>query len=234
MNDHQRIKLYATHPHDCSYFDDREARTVFIDPDVPLTPRLYTELSQRGFRRSGNHVYRPQCESCRECIATRIPVANFEFSRSQRRVLKRNADITVKALSRPAVEAYDLYERYINGRHDDGDMYPASRNQYDSFIAEAPGYTEFRHFYLGDVLVGLAVTDVLNDGLSAIYTFYDPDLSRRSLGRFSILDQIRACRERRLPYLYLGYWIRDSEKMRYKTDYRPIELLVKNRWLGIT
>ncbi|MBD2859254.1 arginyltransferase [Spongiibacter sp. KMU-158] len=231
MSELQQIKLYATRPHDCSYFKDRLATTVFVDPDIDINNIVYTQLSQRGFRRSGQHLYRPQCQNCEQCIASRIPVSDFAFSRSQRRILNRNSDLRVEVKRAPDPSAYRLYERYINQRHQDGDMYPASVEQYESFINDGHDSTEFRHFYLDERLLGIAVSDVLLDGLSAIYTFYDPDETRRSLGSFAILEQIQNCAERGLPYLYLGYWIRDCDKMRYKTNYRPIELLIKNQWL---
>ncbi len=233
MNDQQRIKLYATRPHDCSYFDDRLATTIFIDPEIEPDTGLYTQLSHQGFRRSGKHFYRPQCERCEQCIASRIPVEEFHFSRSQRRVLKRNADLDVRVEKYPVSEAFELYEAYINHRHRDGDMYPANLAQFESFIADCHESTEFRHFYQGKTLLGVAVSDVLLDGLSAIYTFFDSYEQRRSLGSFAILDQINSCIQRDLPYLYLGYWIRDCDKMRYKTNFRPIELLIKHQWLRL-
>ena len=233
MTDSKEIKLYATHPHPCSYFDDREAKTIFIDPDMTPSPALYSELSRRGFRRSGNHIYRPDCNRCRECIASRVPVALFSPTRSQRRSIKRNADLSTKIFSAPSEESYALYERYINGRHRDGDMFPPSREQFNSFLGPSNATTEYVHFYLGDDLVAVAVTDVLDDGLSAIYTFYDPEFSRRGLGVYGILWQISEAKSRNLPYIYLGYWIRDCQKMSYKTDYRPIELLINSRWVRL-
>lgn len=233
MNDHQRIRLYATRPHDCSYFKDRLATTVFVDPELEISTALYSLLSQRGFRRSGKHLYRPDCQGCGDCIASRIPVADFQFSRSQRRTLRRNEDLVLKVDQCLDPQAFGLYQRYINQRHADGDMYPASLEQFESFLADCHDCTEFRHFYQGDTLLAVAVTDVLDDGLSAIYTFFDPDQPRRSLGSFAILEQIRSCAARELPFLYLGYWIRDCEKMRYKSDYRPLELLIKQQWLRL-
>lgn len=233
MANDQRIKLYATAPHPCSYFDDRDAKTLFIDPQLDIDQRLYTHLSQRGFRRSGPHLYKPYCDGCKQCIASRIPVALFSASRNQRKVINRNSDLTVECTPTLDDAAYPLYERYINTRHQDGDMYPASREQFDSFLGDSLPCTEYAHFYRQDELIAVAVMDVLDDGLSAIYTFFDPALSRRSLGKFAILWQVHAARERQLPYLYLGYWIKNCEKMRYKTDYRPIELLAEKRWVRI-
>lgn len=233
MTGEKRIRLYSTRPHPCSYFDDREAKTLFVDPDISISDSLYSQLSQRGFRRSGNHYYRPNCEDCQQCIPCRVPVAEFSFSRNQRRLLNRNADLKVVNQSFLAEDAYELYERYINARHLDGDMYPASRDQFASFIAEKRNNTEYIHFYDKERLVSVAVCDPVEDGLSAIYTFYDPEDGRRSLGKYAVLWQIRSCQERGLPFVYLGYWIRDCDKMRYKTNYRPIELLMSQRWIRL-
>jgi len=233
MTDDKQIKLYATHPHPCSYFGDREAKTLFIDPDANISTPVYSELSRRGFRRSGAHIYRPDCGDCNACIASRVPVNLFKPSRTQRKVANRNSDLNARISDSPADNAYALYEKYINSRHRDGDMYPPSRQQFDSFLGQGSEASQYIHFYLAEQLIAIAVTDVLDDGLSAIYTFYDPDFPQRSLGVCGILWQISRCKDLALPYLYLGYWIRDCQKMRYKTDYKPIELLMSNRWLRL-
>jgi|TARA_R110000822_G_scaffold127396_4_gene262855 arginine-tRNA-protein transferase len=157
----------------------------------------------------------------------------FKASRSQRRTINRNADLSTEVLPAPSAQAYPLYERYINGRHRDGDMFPPSREQFDSFLGESSATTAYVHFYAEGALVAVAVTDILDDGLSAIYTFYDPDLNKRSLGVYGILWQISHAKSLNLPYVYLGYWIRDCQKMAYKTDYRPIELLINSRWVRL-
>lgn len=233
MSEEKRIKLYSTYPHPCSYFKDREARTLFVDPHIEINDILYTELSRRGFRRSGSHIYRPDCESCKQCIASRIPVSAFKPNRNQRRCQTRNADLTVELKTRMADDAYELYERYINARHHDGDMYPPSREQFEQFLCDGHRACRYACFYQQNSLVAVAVLDVMRDGFSAIYTFFDPALSRRSLGTFAVLWQIEHCREHNLPFVYLGYWIRDCGKMRYKTDYRPIELYMSNRWVRL-
>ena len=233
MTDSKEIKLYATYPHPCSYFDDREAKTIFIDPDMSPSPTLYSELSRRGFRRSGSHIYRPDCSRCKECIASRVPVNTFAPSRSQRRTMSRNDDLRSEISPTLSSDAYELYERYINGRHRDGDMFPPSKEQFDSFLGQSNATTVYVHFYEGTKLIAIAVTDVLDDGLSAIYTFYDPDLTRRSLGVYGILWQISHAKSLELPFIYLGYWIRDCQKMSYKIDYRPIELLINSRWVRL-
>jgi arginine-tRNA-protein transferase len=228
-------QFYLTPGHPCSYLPRRQAQTLFLDPRETVTPVLYESLTQQGFRRSGSHLYRPHCRTCQACIPSRIPVADFTPRRRQRRVAAANADLRVEVV--PASfdpRTYDLYARYIAARHRDGDMYPPSVDQFRSFLLSQWCDTLFVCSYHGDDLVAAAVTDRLPTGLSAIYTFYAPELESRSLGVFSILQQIDLCRSLDLPHLYLGYWIRDCQKMRYKIDYRPIELFANGNWVRVT
>lgn len=228
------LKVYTTYPHSCSYLEDQEATTLFVDPRQPVDQKLYSNLSQLGFRRSGSHIYRPHCTHCDACIPARIPVNLFEPKRGQRRTRNRNQDLVVKASDDMRDDAaFELYQNYIESRHSDGDMYPPEREQYESFLSNAWDCTRYYRFYDGDSLIALAVVDELVDGLSAIYTFFDPALDRRSLGGFAILWQIEKAREMGLSYLYLGYWVRDCQKMAYKSDYRPLELYVNNRWTSL-
>jgi arginine-tRNA-protein transferase len=231
MTSLSNLKVFATHPHDCSYLDDQQATTLFVDPDTDINVEVYSSLSDMGFRRSGPHVYRPHCASCTACTAVRIPVADFSPNRQQRKTINKNADLTVRQIeSIKADEYYNLYEDYIVQRHSDGDMFPPDRAQYESFLLNTIGNTRYIEFRNADQLVAVAVTDYLDRGLSAIYTFFDPSLERRSLGKFAILWQIQHARALELPYLYLGYWIKNCQKMRYKTDYRPLQLLINKQW----
>ncbi|MEL7045857.1 MAG: arginyltransferase [Pseudomonadota bacterium] len=226
------LKVYTTYPHRCSYLEGEEATTLFIDPRQSVDQTLYSNLSMLGFRRSGNHIYRPHCSHCNACIPARIPVEDFQPNRNQRRCLKRNADLDVE-MRRDIVgddESYELYDRYIRQRHADGDMFPPDRDQFESFLNDPWGCTEYLQFRCGGRLVAVAVVDVMIDGLSAIYTFYDPDEDARGLGRFAILWQIQRCHSEGLPFVYLGYWIRNCRKMAYKADYQPLEVLVNNQW----
>lgn len=228
------LKVYTTYPHSCSYLPEQEATTLFVDPRTPMTSGLYSQLSLLGFRRSGSHLYRPNCGSCSACIPARVPAGRFSPKRSQRRALKRNEDIEIRELeSIEGDEAFDLYRRYIEARHHDGDMYPPSRDQYQSFLSAEWGVTRFYGMYLSGRLVGVAVADLLDDGLSAIYTFYDPDLGDRSLGTFAVLWQIEQTRELGRDYLYLGYWIKQCQKMAYKIQFRPLELYVNGNWVEL-
>lgn len=228
------LKVYTTYPHSCSYLPEQEATTLFVDPRTPMSSALYSQLSLLGFRRSGSHLYRPNCSNCSACIPARVPVNGFEPKRSQRRAWRRNQDIEVRELDDiSGDEPFELYRRYIEERHHDGDMYPPSRDQYQSFLSAEWGVTRFYGMYLDGRLVGVAVADLIDDGLSAIYTFYDPDLQDRSLGTFAVLWQIEATREMGLEYVYLGYWIKQCQKMAYKIQYRPLELYINGSWVEL-
>lgn len=229
------VRLYRTAPHDCSYLRDRQASTLFMDPEIPLTRSINSQLNDRGFRRSGRHIYKPDCEGCRSCISCRIPAFEFEFSRSGRRILARNKDLRVVEVASIEDEAsFELYARYIQARHLDGDMFPPNPEQFLSFLAVKAEGTRFFHFHAAGKLLAVAVVDELLQGLSAVYTFFDPQEGRRSLGRFVVLWQIQQAAARRLPYVYLGYWVRNCRKMEYKINYRPLELYVSGKWVRLS
>lgn len=233
MSNLRTLRFYATPEHDCSYLPDRQARTLFVDPRAEIDRHLYSQLSDLGFRRSGGHVYRPHCDGCQACISVRIPVERFKPSRAQRRIENRNADLIIQTA--PCMltdEYYSLYDRYIRQRHADGDMYPPSEDQFINFLTEGGSESCFYEFRTQDDnrLVAIAVSDRLDQGLSALYTFYDPDEHRRSLGGFAILWQIRQAQYFKLPYLYLGYWVKECRKMNYKTAYSPLEMLLNGEW----
>lgn len=235
MTELARLKFYATQPHPCSYLPGEQATTLFLDPSQPMDAHMYAELSEMGFRRSGDHLYRPHCQHCNACIPARIPVTRFHPNRQQRRILKRNADLQVT--SRPphfSEELYALYARYIEQRHADGDMYPPSREQFQTFLVRNLAFARFFELRKDGYLMAVAVTDVLPNGLSAVYTFYAPEEEHRSLGRYAILWQINEAARLELSDVYLGYWIKNCRKMNYKTEYRPIELLVNQRWVSLT
>ncbi len=227
----KRLRVYATYPHSCSYLAGRQATALFVDPRARIDRQLYSQLSLLGFRRSGAHLYRPHCAGCSACVPARIVVDDFQPRRSQRRVWRNNRDLRVEAvdsIARP--EYFRLYSKYIESRHPRGDMYPPLREQYETFLSDEWGVTRYHRIGLARRVLGVAVTDELADGLSAIYTFYDPEQRRRSLGSFAILWQIELARELGLAYLYLGHWIRDCRKMAYKTRFRPLELYRDGRW----
>ena len=225
------LPLYLSAPHACSYLPDRQSSTLFTDPNEAMDPTVYGELLRFGFRRSGRMIYAPRCEHCSQCVSVRIPVTDFEPRRSYRRVLRANADIRLR--EHPATfndEHYALYRAYTAQRHEDGEMASATPAEYLGFLSAEWCDTMFLEFRLEGRLVATAVTDVLDDALSAVYTFFDPALNSRSLGTFAILKQIEWARTQGLLHLYLGYWIRDSRKMAYKARFRPLEIWRDGRW----
>ena len=225
------LKFFSTPPHNCSYLDNQQAITLFADPEATMTNMLYNQLSSYGFRRSGNYIYKPQCENCEACLSVRIPVKAFTMNRQQQRVWKKNQDIKVKRVAATYYQQhYDLYVRYIRQRHADGDMYPPSVAQYLSFLFSDWSDTQLYEFWLGEKLVAVAVCDVLKNGLSAVYTFYDAQFEQRSLGTFAILWEIFCTQKIGLDYLYLGYWVKNSPKMAYKRNFRPLEILLEQQW----
>ena len=232
MTDLSTIRLFATHPHACSYLEQQDATTVFVDPNTPIDGKLYQNLSELGFRRSGGHVYRPQCEQCQACVPARIPVSTFTLNRSQRRCWKRNQDLSIRVIEDLDLpEYYQLYERYISERHNDGDMFPASPAQFHSFLTREWGITRFFELRQGPLLAAVIVCDEMHDAMSAVYTYYNPDLQRRSLGTYGILLQIEMARSKAMDYVYLGYWIKACPKMSYKSQFRPLELMLNRRWV---
>ncbi|MDI9245688.1 arginyltransferase [Marinobacter sp. CHS3-4] len=231
MSNLRTLVFFATPAHDCSYIPGRQATTMFVDPRAQVDKRLYSQLTSLGFRRSGSHYYRPHCEHCNACVPVRLKVEDFMPDRSQRRVLKKNSDLTCRMVTASFTERYyDLYSRYIEQRHSDGDMYPPSREQFTSFLVEGATDSWFLEILDQDQLVGLAAVDKLDEGLSAIYTVFEPSYEHRSLGTFAILWQIEEANRLELSYLYLGYWIAECRKMNYKTRFQPIEALRDGHW----
>jgi len=225
------ITLYMSPPHDCAYLPGREAITQFIDPAQTINTRLYDQLIDAGFRRSGEYLYRPRCNTCRACLPARIPVAAFRPSRSQRRTWQRNQDLTVSLA--PAdfrEEHFNLYRRYISARHPGGGMDVSEPERYREFLLSTWSDTWCYEFRSESRLLAVAVIDRLSRGDSAVYTFYDPDHAERSLGRFAVLWQIAEARRLDLSWLYLGYWIQECPKMSYKSGYRPLEIFRDGLW----
>jgi len=228
---HIPLRYYLSGPHPCAYLPDRQAIMATIDPQMTINQPLYSQLAQLGFRRSGTNVYRPQCPSCQACVPLRVAVADFHPNRSQRRAWQRNQDIHIRDQAASFDEQhFALFQRYVNTQHRAGGMDNPEATDYLSFLT-CPGintrFLEFRH---NNNLFAVAATDILENGLSAVYTFYDPDMSRRSPGVFTLLWQIEHCRQLGLDWLYLGFWIEECRKMRYKNSYRPCEALTPEGW----
>ena len=225
------IRLFRTALHQCSYKESEKAATVFVDPDLLIDKPLNSKMSELGYRRSGAHLYRPDCDYCSACISCRVPVDDFVFSRSQRRIINRNSYVSVVEQADLNSEmAFELYCRYVDKRHQGGEMFPASDEQFEAFIKTKTVDTRFFSFYENQTLLAVSVVDLLEQGLSAVYTFFEPDLPKRSLGSFVILWQIKKCQELGLPYLYLGYWVKGCRKMEYKSKFRPLEILTYGHW----
>lgn len=225
------VRLFQTLPHPCGYFAERTAQNLVIDPAAPQLPQIYDSALARGFRRAGGHVYRPQCPGCHACIPARVPVNEFVADRSQRRCLARNRDLTLRIAS-PAftAEYFDLYRSYLGARHKDGGMDDPATEDFARFLFTAWSPTKFIELRLRERLLAVAVTDFTAAGLSAVYTFFDPDESARGLGTCAILRQIELARKNNLAFVYLGFWIARHPKMDYKARFAPLELLDGAGW----
>jgi len=231
MSQPQPISLYLTEEHQCSYLPDKIARTAFVDPKVSVSGPIYSSLNQQGFRRSGSYYYRPHCKSCQSCKSLRICVNEFRPSRSQKRCVTKNKALEVRINPDADISSYyGLYSNYISTRHRDGDMYPPVPDQYESFLGRTSRFVRYVEFYEGDKLVMVSIIDELADALSAIYTFYDPTFEHRSLGTYAILWQLKYARARRIPYLYLGFWIEECGKMNYKSNFKPNQIFENGDW----
>lgn len=233
--DHQhplaRLSFYANAPHPCSYIEHQKAISVFADPAVRMTTELYGKLASMGFRRSGEHVYAPDCPACHACIPVRIPVRDFRPNRSQRRTLTQNRSVEITRSPALFDQAhYDLYCRYIASRHTGSSMDNPTPETYMSFLTSYWSDTSFYVFRRDGELLAISVIDQLPNALSAVYTFFDPDLSRLSPGNFTILSLISEAEQLGHHWLYLGYWIAESRKMAYKNQYRPFETLQQGHW----
>jgi arginine-tRNA-protein transferase len=234
MNDQVKVNFFASTPEPCSYLADRKSVSAFANPHMDMDMRTYNELIRHGFRRSGGYIYRPHCPNCKECISVRVPIKQHHFSRNEKRVLRRNADIEVSTMpGRFREDHFDLYRRYINSRHNEGSMANPSKSDYHRFLICDWTDTLFFEYRLNRILIAVAVCDITDSGLSAVYTFFDPDYTERSPGHFAILNQIVESRNRDLDYLYLGYWIRDCDKMSYKRRYKPLEAYLNEQWVAL-
>ena len=225
------LQLYLTAPYPCSYLPGREARSQVATPAYLITPKVYTELVHRGFRRSGTFTYRPRCDGCQQCVPVRVVVDEFHPARAQRRSWQRHHDLRVEILPlQDKAEYFTLYQRYQRARHSDGGMAEDTPEQYRNFLLQSHVDSLLVEFREGAELRMVSVIDVLDDGLSAVYTFYDPDIAQASFGTFNVLWQIELCLKLQLPYLYLGYWIRASRKMAYKENFEPLQGLRDGEW----
>ena len=225
------LQFYTTTPYSCSYLPDRSARSQVATPINLIDNRTYSDLVRTGFRRSGMFTYRPRCDLCTACQPIRLDVTQFTPNRSQRRAFTQHSGLTAQDCALTFHEDhYQLYQRYQNARHEGGGMDQDSREQYAQFLLQTHVDSRLIEFRENDVLRIVSVIDVLDDGLSAVYTFYDCDIPRSSFGTFAVLWQITECQRLQLPWLYLGYWIRDSKKMAYKENFHPLMVLREGEW----
>ncbi|ACG78099.1 arginine-tRNA-protein transferase [Phenylobacterium zucineum HLK1] len=233
----RQLRFFLTAPSPCPYLPERYERKVFAHLPLSDGATVNDSLTQVGFRRSQNIAYRPACEACSACVSARLPVTDYAFSRSERKVLARNEDLERHLVEAEAtMEQFDLLRRYLLARHADGGMAEMTWPDYVAMVEDTAVRTHIIEYRTrpsdggpGE-LVACALVDLMSDGLSLVYSFYDPTLGRRSLGSFVILDHVVQAGLAGLPYVYLGYWVRGSEKMDYKVRFSPIELLKAEGW----
>lgn len=228
-SDNHAIAIGLSQPFACSYLSGQQEQLLVIQEDE-LDLSLFERLLALGFRRSGSAIYKPRCPHCNACQPIRVPLDEFRLSKRQKRTLAKNRDLHFRIVTKEALAHYPLYERYICARHSDGPMYPPSEEQYRHFLAcewLSPVFIELWH---GQRLVAVAVTDLLPQSLSAIYSYFDPDYSERSLGSLLVLLQCRLGKLMSKSFLYLGYQIDNHDKMGYKRLYRPYEILGVQGW----
>ncbi|MBF0213457.1 MAG: arginyltransferase [Magnetococcales bacterium] len=230
----QTLELILSPPHPCGYLPHALANTLHVNPALPMDMGRFEYLLASGFRRSGNLVYRPWCSGCDDCVPVRVRVADFQSTRTMRRVIRRNRDLTIQSGGPNfSPEHFRLYQRYLNSRHGDGPMADPQPEEFAEFLHSdwcAVRFIDFRH---QGRLLQTAVVDLLGNSLSAVYTFYDPEETARSLGTLAILWEIEWARQLELSWVYLGYWIADCAKMRYKSRFQPLEAYINRRWIPL-
>jgi arginyl-tRNA--protein-N-Asp/Glu arginylyltransferase len=238
----RQLRFFLTAPAPCPYLPGRHERKVFAHLPLSDGANVNDTLTQRGFRRSQNIAYRPACEACDACVSARLPTLDYIFSRSERRVLDKNRDLVRHPVEAEAtMEQFDLLRRYLLARHAGGGMAEMTWPDYIAMIEDTAVRTHIVEYRTKAVdgwgpgeLVACVLVDTLNDGLSMVYSFYDPTLSTRSLGSYMILDHLAQARQHTIPHVYLGYWVRGSEKMSYKARFDPVEILRPEGWRRMT
>ena len=228
---HSPIRLFETVIDQCPYIEEQRSASILVDPDHQIDQNLFGLLSRSGFRRSGEMLYAPKCPNCKACISVRIPTQEFNLSRSQKRVTNKNKDLHIHLEDvRFKQEHFDLYLRYQKHRHPDSSMCDEDDSKYIGFIESSYANSKFMCFYKDEELIGVTVLDQFKGGISAVYTFFEPTHQDRSLGTFAILSAIEMAKKQDVAYVYLGYWIKGSQKMDYKRKFKPLEGYIDRRW----
>lgn len=228
------VPLFATEQSPCSYLDKRNSSSVFVHPSFSLNTEIYSQLIEQGFRRSGDEVYAPHCPTCSECIPARLLVDQFHPSKNQRRCSKKNQATTINIKpARFEQTHFELYLRYQKYKHAGGGMANSTEEDYINFLSSRWCNTLFVEFLINDELAAVAIVDLLDNALSAVYTFFAPEFAAYSLGTYAVLWQLNHAKQMELEYVYIGYWIKNCRKMSYKTQFEPIQGLVDKEWKTI-
>lgn len=234
--DPKRLQFYVTIPSPCPYLEGEMERKVFTQLDPLSGPQLNDYLTHSGFRRSQNVIYRPACESCSACKSLRVKTHEFKASKSQRRILNKNAKLNREICEPYATrEQFSLLQTYLSSRHPNGGMSDMTFDRYETMVEECASRTLIIEYRDADhILIACCLADELSDGLSMVYSFFDPGLSSQSLGKFMILDHLLLARSENLPFVYLGYWVQKSPKMDYKSEFKPSQILMADGWVDLT
>ncbi|TEW53399.1 arginyltransferase [Psychromonas sp. RZ22] len=234
MSKTSSLRATLSTPFPCSYLTDKEEQLIMLFEPEHNAQQYYPALITMGFRRSGDQVYRPQCPDCEQCQSLRIQTNEFILSKSQKRLLNKNKHFTVIECTKPKADYFSLYQHYINTIHKNGVMYPASIEQFESFIACSWGAPIFIEIYDGEKLISVSVTDQLttnnSTSWSAFYCFYDPNYTAHSLGKFAVLQQLQLAKTQNIDFLYLGYYIHNCQKMNYKNQFNPHQRFINQKW----
>ena len=225
------IQFYVTTKYSCGYIKNKSAQSLVAAPHKKIDDVAYNNLIKEGFRRSGQYVYKPRCENCQACIPIRLTAKNFTISRSQKRVKNSHSHIQVKILPLKFYEEhFQLYSEYQNNRHEANNQVKENITDYNDFLIKSNVESRLIEFKIDNKLVMVTIIDVMEEGISAVYTFYDCNYNKYSFGTYSILWLLDYCLINKIPHLYLGYWIAQSSKMKYKINFKPYELMIDNSW----
>ena len=227
----EKIQFYKTTEYNCSYIDKMDAQSLVVTPYKSIDQNIFQDLIEKGFRRSGQYIYKPSCKSCTACIPIRLSVQKFLSSRSQKRIFKKHQhfDVQVDSLTFKQ-EHFDLYSKYQNKRHSSINNDQNKIDDYNDFLIKSNVNSKLVEFWDRDILKIVSIIDMVSDGISAVYTFFDPDDEKVSYGTYSIIWLINWCKTQQFKYMYLGYWIGECNKMKYKTNFKPYELYIKGYW----